>query len=138
MRRDAMTIYKRHLGRRGILLGLLGAIWVLQGVGVIFTPASESYWLLAHGAGFRAAAWVATGLVAIAYAGRPQGDDAPGFLALYVMAGFRIVSYGIDTVRALLPGDDGNARGLIGVLAWLTVLTVIIVISGWSEPEETP
>ncbi|MEO5745787.1 MAG: hypothetical protein ABIQ53_14520, partial [Terracoccus sp.] len=106
------------------------------GVSALITPPSPTYFLLAHWAGARACVWIVTGLIAIAYARRRQGADAPGFLALYLMAAYRVAAYSLGFIHWLLPGDGGDARGIVGVFAWTTVVILIIAISGWAEPND--
>lgn len=130
---------RAHLGRRGFFLVLLGIIWIAQGVAAITAPGSTSYLLLAHGWGLRAAVWIITGAVAIWYSTRPQGEDALGFLALYLMAAYRAVAYGVGFLMWALPnGQDGDPRGVIGLLSWGVVIVAILIVAGWREsPEET-
>ena len=131
------TWLRVRLGRRGSFLALLGVVWVLQGVAALTAPESSSYILLAAGEEWRGVAWITTGALAIAYAGRPQGEDAPGFLALYVMAAYRVAAYGLGLLLWLIPGGEpGNARGSIGVLAWAVVIIAILIVAGWRENEE--
>lgn len=125
---------RTFLGRRGTFLALLGAVWVAQGVAAIATPGSSSYMLLNNGGEWRAMAWVATGAIAIIYATRSQGEDAPGFLALYLMAAYRAVAYGLGLFLWALPGgQEGDPRGAIGLLSWLVVIVAILVVAGWEE-----
>lgn len=125
-------------GRRGTLLILLGSIWVLQGVGVFSAP--ESSYALLSGWNFpRGVAWIVTGIIGIWAANKRMGDDAVGFISIYIMAGYRVLAYLHEFIRWAWPwGDPGEFRGLFSALAWSTVLVAIIVISGWPEPEPEP
>lgn len=126
------------LGRRGTVLALLGIVWIAQGLTALLAPSSPTYYLLANFDPVRAAVWIGTGLVAIAYASRTQGDDAPGFLALYVMAAFRVVAYSVGFVAWIIPGgSDGNPRGVVGIFSWFVILLAIVIIAGWREPSRT-
>lgn len=123
------------LGRRGTVLALLGIVWIAQGLTVLLAPSSPTYYLLANFEPARAIGWIATGVVAVAYAARPQGDDAPGFLSLYVMAAYRVVAYSAGFVAWMIPGGvDGNPRGIVGIFSWFVILLAIVVIAGWHEP----
>jgi len=124
-----------QLGRRGTVLALLGIVWIAQGLTVLLAPSSPTYYLLANFELARAIGWIVTGVVAVAYAARLQGDDAPGFLALYVMAAFRVVAYSTEFVAWMIPGGAvGNPRGIVGVFSWLVILLAIVVMAGWHEP----
>lgn len=127
-----------RLGRRGLVLTMLGAIWVLVGLSTLTTPARPEYTLLELFAVPRGAAWVVTGIVAMVYAWRPQGEDRRGFLALYVMAAYRCAAYLLGWVAWVvdgvsMPGGPGEQNGVFGALAWAAVVTLIVIISGWSE-----
>ena len=124
-----------YLGRRGVVLALLGVIWIFQGATVLLTPPAPDYYLLSNFELARAVGWIVTGGIAIAYATRPQGDDAPGFLSLYVMAAFQAGAYAAGFVAWITPGGaDGNPRGIVGVFSWLVILLAIVVMAGWHEP----
>lgn len=128
-----------RLGRRGTVLTLLGIVWVLQGTTVLLAPSSPTYYLLANFEVIRALGWMVTGVIAVAYAARPQGDDAPGFLALYIMAAYRVAAYAVGFVAWLIPGGlDGNPRGVVGIFSWLVILLAIVIIAGWHEPTRRP
>lgn len=139
---DPRRHYKRataRLGRRGTVLALFGVVWVMQGITVLIAPESPTYYLISQFTAVRAIVWIATGIVAIVYAARPQGDDAPGFLALYVMAAYRIVAYGAGFVLWALPGGtEGNPRGIIGAFSWGVILLSILVMAGWHETGRRP
>lgn len=125
------------LGRRGAVLFFLGAIWVFQGISTYFNEPNPSYALLNGNEFLQGTAWVITGLVAMVYAKKPQGYDVIGFVFLYIMAAFRIVSYGFAFIHWLLPsGTDGNPRGIVGVFSWATIIILLIAVAGWKESEE--
>lgn len=139
---DPRYHYRRatvRLGRRGTVLAVLGLVWVMQGVTVLVAPESPTYYLISHFTLARALGWIVTGVVAILYAARPQGDDAPGFLSLYVMAAYRIVAYGAGFILWALPGGtEGNPRGIIGAFSWGVILLSILVMAGWYETGRRP
>lgn len=126
------------LGRRGTFLACLGVMWVLQGVSVILAPDSPTYLLLSAGGEWRAVAWIATGVVAIMAATLRQGDDAVGFLALYIMAAYRMLAYGLSAIMWAAGHDSGQGRGIVGMLSWGIVIVAILVTAGWPEPRESP
>lgn len=123
------------LGRRGTVLALLGGLWLLVGASCLAIPPSGDYWLLSGPGWPRAIGWIITGAVAIWYANRPQGQDAIGFLALYLMAAFRVAAYGLSFIMWVAPGGyPGTARGLVGATTWIAVILLIVVVAGWREP----
>lgn len=124
------------LGRRGIILILLGIVWISQGVSIIILPTPSPYLLLDLWDPFRAIGWVVTGGVAIAFARTKQGFDAFGFLALYVMGAYRILAYLYNFALWTVGNPEGNSRGIIGVFSWLTIIILIMVIAGWREEEK--
>ena len=135
-----VRVWWQRLGRRGQVLVGLGVTWVLTGLTVMATPPSKSYLLLSVAPGARAFGWVATGVVAVAFAGKRQGDDTPGWFALYVMAGYRVLAYAhgfLDwSVGPHIPGlpGDGDPRGIVGMLAWGVIAWLIYKVAGWPEP----
>lgn len=129
--------YAANFGRRGVCLALLGAMWLLVGLSCVVIPPSDDYWLLSGPGWPRALGWLITGALAIVYSRRPQGDDALGFVALYVMAAFRIAAYGLAFIQWVATGgEQGNPRGIVGATTWIAVLMLVVVVAGWREPEE--
>lgn len=131
------TRFTTAIGRRGTVLLLLGLIWLFSGLSVFTAPESTSYSLLQSNELLRGGAWIFTGLVAIVTARVPPGRDAWGFLALYFMAAYRVAAYAIEFLEWMFPGGNGgNPRGIVGALAWITILILIVVVAGWKEPTE--
>lgn len=125
-----------QLGKRGTVLLILGVLWIFQGANAIGGPPSPTYLLLSGYGEVRGAVWIITGLIAIIAAPMPQGRDKWGFLALYLMAAYRFVAYGIGVVDWLddAHGGPGDPRSTVGALSWLIILALIVVIAGWREP----
>ena len=135
--RRHLSRYLQSVGRRGTVLTLLGVLWLGMGVGVLVTPSSELYWMLAVADVPRGLAWIGTGLLALWFARKPQGEDAPGYFALYLMPAYRVVAYSVGTWEYLTGAEvglGGSARGIVQVLMFLTVMILIAVIAGWKEP----
>lgn len=131
--------YLRRLGRRGIILATLGTLWAVTGVITLAAPdPSVAYPLLSVGHYIRAAAWIITGVTAIWYAHQPQGRDAPGWAALYLMAGYRVIAYGHGLVLYIIGHPDATLRAALNLGAWLALLVVIRVCSGWREHHDDP
>lgn len=139
-RRHALH-YLHSVGRRGTVLTLLGALWVGMGLGVLVTPSSELYWMLAVADVPRGIAWIGTGLLALWFARKPQGVDAPGFAALYLMPAYRVIAYSVGTweyMTGTAVGLGGSARGIVQVLMYAAVVFLVAVIAGWAEPGKDP
>lgn len=135
--RRYITHMRHILGRRGSFLMLFGLVWIMQGIGALTAPDSDTYVLLADGNTWRGVAWITTGAIAITYSNRPQGQDAPGFLSLYLMAAFRVIAYGYGLFLWVVPGGHpGDPRGAIGMLGWTTIIIAILIIAGWREEDE--
>ena len=122
-----------RLGRRGSCLTLLGIIWVCVGVSTALTPSPEGYVLLSGYEHLRGALWVATGVVAMVYAWKPQGHDWPGFVSLYLMAGYRFAAYMFGFAQWFGSHHEGNPRGGIAAFTWVIIIVLIVTVAGWRE-----
>ena len=111
---DRIQLPLGRLGRRGAVLIILGTLWILVGANVLAADYDPSLALSASPA-FQSALWIGTGFVACAFAWRPQGHAAPGVLALYIMVGYRCISYAFD------------------LLFWIIIAALILIIAGWRE-----
>lgn len=133
-------VYARTvLGRRGSMLTLLGLAWAVNGLAVPFRREPDYLALLNAWEWPRAAMWVVTGVVAIVMARRRE--DRAGWVALYIMAAYRALAYGVGAVTLVL-GVDGPA-GLHEVASaasraatWVAVVAAIRICSGWREHRE--
>ncbi len=129
------------LGRRGGVLLILGAAWILQGVSISALgdrvySVDAALLHLAIPAPIRVGAWVGTGVLAVlgATVNRPRWERW-GYMALVVMPLERAASFGWSWVVWLLPPtDNGYERGWVSALTWIVTVLLIIVISGWEEP----
>lgn len=124
------------LGKRGEALLGLGILWVAIAATVVAAPGAHGYVLLSVDDGPRAAAWIVTGVTAAVMAWRSDAD-AIGFVALYIMPAYQVVAYAVGFIDWLLDGvgGDGNPRGIVGAVAWLSVCYLLLVIAGWREPQ---
>lgn len=133
-----MRQYLRHppacIGRRGAILILLGIIWITVGLDVVIVDSDDSpYLLLSQWAQIRSTVWIITGCVAIAYAPRRQGSDVIGWVALSIMAGYRLIAYGVGLITWALGGEHGEPRGVIGMVTWAAAVIGIATLAGWRE-----
>lgn len=127
------------LGRRGTILLLLGACWVLIGIGTFVSPLSPSVASLLHAQvpkQINAVFWVSSGIIASIYAFRK--DDAIGFLSLYIMPAFYAFSYFLGWLDFLSPfvGGNGHPWGWFSAVFFLIELGVVIVCAGWPESSD--
>lgn len=128
-----------HLGRRGIILATLGVVWIITGLATLIAPdPSAAYPLLSTMHPLRGSLWIITGVAAIVYAHRPQGKDAAGWVALYVMAAYRVIAYGHGLLLWVLGDPDATFRAIFGVASWCALIVVIRVCSGWPEHHGDP
>lgn len=122
----------RQLGRRGAILLCYGTVWALYGYGQLISPQADQ-------TGLRlllqwvplvvwAWLWIASGLVAIAAAWLPQGRDASGFVALWVIVLPWMFAYLTSWILGYFP------RGWIAAAVWGVIAVPVIVVAGWSEP----
>lgn len=128
----------RQTGRRGAVLLTYGILWVVIGLGV-YDSAGIGQGLLHEmiPSQVRGALWITTGLLAIAYAWRPRGmNDALGFAALYLAPTVRVLSYGVATVLAALPGEHPGAydNAWRFLVIYAAMVAGIAITSGWKEP----
>mgnify|MGYP003556493055 FL=1 len=122
---DRIQLPLGRLGRRGAVLIILGTLWILVGANVLAADYDPSLALSASPA-FQSALWIGTGFVACAFAWRPQGQDAPGFLALSIMVGYRCISYAFEWA-------DGRGSAVVDLLFWIIIAALILIIAGWRE-----
>ena len=138
-----------NLGRRGIILATLGMVWVIIGLGTFDTDPSGNYpWLTNHWwwEDIRATVWIATGIFAICCARLGEGKDSMGYVALLIMALYRLSAYGVEwlqwVITTQLPfisdhvEDGGVARGLQGAAIWLAVASLILIENAFGESDE--
>lgn len=130
-----------RLGRRGAILLTFGAIWLIVAASIpneVQPP--EDSWLfhVELPVPLRVFLWVFTGLVAMAHAftSRGAGTDRWGFIALILMPAERSVSYFLGWLASYIEVlEGGYPRGYLPGSVWLLVVTAVLVIAGWPEPD---
>jgi len=126
----------RHLlGRRGAALLIIGIIWILEGVSdLLHHPGSvPGYWLYSHTPWWlQAAGWIITGLGACHQAFRAQGRDAPGWVAVQVMAIYALAVYADAAVEAI--GTPRLTDVALSGIRNVAFVGLIFVMAGWREP----
>lgn len=139
-RHDRLASYERYLQLRpftpkGLVLVLLGIIFVVLGVSAVLEPWTpsqrEALWLLVE-LGPRAA-WgamsILAGLAAIWSSLWPTWNDSWGFVALAGMSSWWASAFAIGVI----------AHGLValsGTLTWLSMCVLLWAISRLSDPLE--
>lgn len=136
----------RLLGRRGLMLFMLGCLWVLFGVGIAAVPmprfagAGASTLLLAIlDEPFIGVVWIVAGIVSITTAFvriRNRGHDAVGFNALLCPVVLWVVGYFWSFITWLVTRDDGRPSSWIAVIVWLITCTFILLAAGWPDPDD--
>lgn len=125
---------RKKLGRRGAMLTLLGIVYILVGYGAVSRPqervngAFMTYlpdWIIFI-------LWGVCGLTAICFAWRKF--DEVGWLALYIPAGLRFISWIGSWVIHLIPGGQGGfVSGWYNAAFTAPFIIVALICSGWKE-----
>ena len=139
-----------RFGHRGVLLILVGIMWVGIGIGIEFNPAQRPEGVLVlHELlpdWLRAGAWGLSGLWAIVVGLRGRrADDTTAYVAIMLMPLERLVSFALSWVIyvatlglnhfGLLDIDvTGYNRGWYSALVWLIVVVLLQVVAGWRNP----
>lgn len=139
--------FSTRYGWRGVWLILLGAMWVLFGVGVLQDPAVTKSWVLYENVPvvIQAAFWWLSGAIAIWQGLRGKNhDDSWGHVALYFMPATRVVSFTVAWaiyLGALMSRELGLTHDLIGyskgwyaALIWSLVSMMLGVAASWPNP----
>lgn len=133
-----------HVDTRGQILIVYGLIWCAIGWNILAEPDPAGWQHLPLideiPRQLRAAAWIATGTLAILYAWRPRWvlHDGFGFLALYIMPAERVFLFFWGWVDAHTPSVDvfgwfvlfagpGYPTGLRGAFVYLAVVAAVVV-----------
>lgn len=145
-----MTALSGRYGHRGAWLIILGAVWMLFGVGVLLDAPEARPWVLYEylPVWAQAVGWWVTGGVAVwqglhgpAAPGRP---DVVGHVALYLMPGVRLVSFalsfsvwvGSSIAAAAHVIDDpfGFREGWYAAAVWAFIVVMLHHAASWPEP----
>lgn len=137
---------RRPLGRRAVFLAMFGTIYAALGVtisawptprftelGTVGTVLDSPWW---------GAMWLLAGLTAVGVASRSvitrSRDDGVGFVALLVPPALWTVFYAAAVVvRLTTPNVDGPPRSLTAVVVWSLAWSVVLLVSGWPDPDDT-
>lgn len=137
----------RHFGYRGAALIVLGGMWTLFGVSVLFQPPEGRSWVLHEMIPdpIRVALWAGTGAVAAFYGVRgAHRDDTIGMAALMVMPLVRFASFAFSYLVWLATNGahevwptvavTGYGGGWYSASVWALIVGLVRVLSGWPNP----
>lgn len=142
-------IPRRSNGRRRMILGLIGLIWLAYGWGQLTSPAVSTK-LFGHLPSLldvilsdhrSALLWVICGLVGIAAAVLPRRHmaDAYGFNALLIPPlAWTVLSGCSWLIFVITRGEFGSPRSWVSAVIWSLAVTVLLITSGWPDPDDTP
>jgi|SRR5215216_5779300 len=133
-----MPKLNRRLGNRGLVLMLIGFLWLLTAWTVAQLPVPSTRPPAPHEeipSWIRETAWVLTGLTAMVFAFFRQGRDKWGFFALMIMPAERALSWLAAIIFHFTSSNPYPPLPLSGgqCLAWTTVSVLIYVIANWKE-----
>lgn len=130
---------RARVGRRGLTLLSLGLAFFLIGLKGYFSPSEDLgrfilYTFLPDWA--RGLLWGIPAALAFVAAVRRGGRDGVGFAALVVPPVVLSVSYLWSGVAFLL-GATNYAFGWTQAAIWLSILSFVLIVSGWPEAPAT-
>lgn len=139
-------VNRRHIGRRGAVLIVLGVVWTLYGTALIAGLARAPYpdeayvWHEQIPPSVRGLLWIVSGLVAAWWASSRPPHDRWGFATIIVMPTVVFGSFATSFVVWLFtPGESpGAGNTVLPALTWLAVCLLIGAIAGWGEPRPLP
>lgn len=115
-----------HIGKRGLVLLMFGAVWVTIGFGIKDLPQSQSIPLY-HPVPmtWQALAWIITGAIAMLLA-LTNHNEWRGYPILFPMSATQAIGYAF-----WLPTMH---RAWTGVAVWVLMTAILVVIADWAEP----
>lgn len=138
---------RRRFSRRGVFLAVFGIIYVALGATIAFWPTPRFSTLGPIVGAFLdspwwGGMWLIGGAAALAVAARTAAtgsrDDAMGFVALLVPPAVWTLFYiGTVAVWAATAGAAGEPRSLTAVVVWSLAWSVVLLVSGWPDPDDT-
>ena len=144
--RVANMRWARRIGRRGVVMLLIGSAWTVTGMSQLLDPVERFsqpgpggalHYADAPGWG---AVWLVCGVVAVVCGvfhdrgSRVSVTEVWGFNALLVPPVMWCGFYTWSAVLYLIPGwEDGSPRALPALLAWSAVVALLLTIADWRE-----
>jgi hypothetical protein len=140
------TRLAHHVGRHGLLLILLGLIWFVFGMVVIYIPSPPRFTDAANPTAFGGLIerpgvgwlWITSGVVSwfSAFFRRLHQPDVVGFNALLMAPLLWVCFYIWSLVAAIASGGVyGLYRSVAGIAVWAVCIIMIIVVAGWPDPD---
>jgi hypothetical protein len=134
--------FSQRLGRRGTLLSLLGLGYGLYGAGQFLSGPSTRFGDLgpltgainSHAIGWL---WIVGGGIGFIVGLRPRREqDGPGFVSVFIPLAVWSCLYHVSWITGAFTDDTfGNSRAWVTSIVWSVQTLVILVISGWPDPE---
>jgi len=128
-----------HLGRRGTALVTFSLAFALTGLAALLEPTQDEGRFILYAylpVPLRLVMWFVPAALAMWAAFQGTGRDAIGFSALMLPSLVVAISYVWSGV-GYLAGLTDWPLGWTGAGRWFLVLTLILIISGWKEAEES-
>ena len=130
---------RKHLGRRGLALFVFSLVFAVTGLAALIEPAQDEgryilYMLLP--VPLRVVLWFVPAALGLWSAFRDPGRDALGFAALVIPASIVAFSYAWSVVVYFI-GLTDYSLGWTGFTRWVLVLSLILIVSGWEEADNT-
>lgn len=137
---DPITRAREKIGRRGVVLVSLGAVWVLYAASIAtyvplpgrtgrfdIAPLDSPLWAIL---------WLACGLFAIGFGvARYRGvDDVPGWIAAVGPPMIWTAMYAISALWSISPDQAmGSHRAWVGLVTWAMLAGLIRTVAGWQD-----
>jgi hypothetical protein len=127
------------MGRRGLVLFLFGAAWVVQGLSFFLledmVAGQPAYFLIDRlPLAVQGSLWIISGAVSIGASLRPRREnDTLGFLAVSGMPILLVASFLVGTITYALLGSPVWVLGILGFFAWGPIILALAVIASWPE-----
>lgn len=119
-----------HIGKRGLVLLMFGGVFISYGLALKDVPQQVSLPLYAGiPIAWQGWAWIVTGALA-ALTALSSSREWWGFTVLFPMPALWALGF---TLAALTQHQPIN-----GALLWALVVGILLVISDWPEPPQTP
>ncbi len=123
---------------RARALALIGVMAIIQGLLVHSTPLSDPDYAIAYELipiPVRMAAWITTGVLAVAFAWHPGRLQAIATGAALIMPAERAGSFLYSFVMWVVPGVPGGSLASLGhFVMWGCWTGIIVVLGMWHDP----
>jgi hypothetical protein len=134
------TLGRHRIGRRGAVLLLFSAAFLLIGLKALTDPSTDDgrfvfYTLLPTAA--RGALWGVPAVIGILSVLSRRHGDAAGFAVICVPPLFLMASY-LWSFIGFLSGATDYPYGWVSAVTWALIAAVLLVTAGWPEEQNAP